>query len=152
MNHLYIYPLGLLLAAALAACDQGEPEADDAGMDSPPEVEHPLGPGPGTAEAPPPADNPYRDDAAALQEGRKLFVAYNCYGCHGGYGGGGMAPSLRDATWLYGNKAEDIFNSISQGRPHAMPAWGTMLPEDQIWKLTAYIQSMGTEREPKRPK
>jgi mono/diheme cytochrome c family protein len=62
-----------------------------------------------------------------------------------------MGPSLRDAQWRYGFRDQDIFNSVAEGRQHGMPAWGTKLPAEQIWKITAYIKSMGTKYEPKRP-
>jgi cytochrome c oxidase cbb3-type subunit 3 len=62
-----------------------------------------------------------------------------------------MGPSLRDRTWLYGNSDAHIFDSIAEGRARGMPAWGTKLPEDQIWKLVAYIQSLHTSREPQPP-
>jgi hypothetical protein len=28
-----------------------------------------------------------------------------------------------------------------------MPAWGTKIPEDQIWKLVTYIQTLNTSQE-----
>lgn len=140
-----------LLCGALAACDEGSAQTD-AAAGAPPQGFHPLGPKPGSGEVEPSQQNPYKNDSVAIQEGRKLFVAFNCYGCHGGRGGGGMAPSLRDPVWKYGNSDRDIFSSIAQGRPHAMPAWGTVLSSDTIWKLTAYIQSLRTEREPAKPR
>jgi cytochrome c oxidase cbb3-type subunit 3 len=75
----------------------------------------------------------------------------NCYGCHGGRAGGGMGPSLRDQQWLYGDTPADIFDSISEGRGNGMPAWGTKLPPDVIWKLVTYIQSLRTANEPDAP-
>jgi len=118
---------------------------------APPAVKTPVGPVPGPGTQPALALNPYSQHAEALTEGRKLFVWYNCSGCHGGHGGGGMGPSLRDQSWLYGNSDAHIFGSIAEGRAHGMPAWGTKVPEDQIWKLVAYIQSLGTPREPQPP-
>jgi mono/diheme cytochrome c family protein len=32
-----------------------------------------------------------------------------------------------------------------------MPAWGTQLPDDQIWKLVTYIDSLRTPMEPEAP-
>ncbi len=87
----------------------------------------------------------------ALAEGRRLFDWYNCSGCHGGHAGGGMGPSLRDKTWLYGDRDDQIFDSIAEGRSKGMPAWGSKIPEDQIWKLVAYIKSMRTPAEPDPP-
>jgi cytochrome c oxidase cbb3-type subunit 3 len=87
----------------------------------------------------------------AIAEGRKLFLWYNCAGCHGGHAGGGMGPSLRDPVWLYGSSDAQIFDSIAQGRAHGMPAWGTKVPEQQIWKLVVYIKSLRTPQEPDPP-
>jgi hypothetical protein len=32
-----------------------------------------------------------------------------------------------------------------------MPAWGTMLPQSEIWKITGYIQTLRTDDEPDKP-
>jgi cytochrome c oxidase cbb3-type subunit 3 len=114
-------------------------------------MEAPVGPVPGVAKQPPSPTNPYAQDRNVLADGRRLFVQYNCYGCHGGHGGGGMGPSLRDDVWIYGNSDAHIFESITQGRAHGMPAWGTRLPQEQAWKLTAYVKSLRTPLEPDPP-
>lgn len=62
-----------------------------------------------------------------------------------------MGPSLRDKVWLYGDRDDQIFDSIAEGRGEGMPSWGTKIPEDQIWKLVAYIKSMRTSSEPEPP-
>lgn len=95
--------------------------------------------------------NPLSGDPVALQDGRRLFDWYNCSGCHGGHAGGGMGPSLRDPVWLYGDRDDQIFASIAEGRSNGMPAWGHRIPEQQIWQLVAYIKSMGTPQEPDPP-
>jgi cytochrome c oxidase cbb3-type subunit 3 len=93
--------------------------------------------------------SPYAGDPAALEQGRQLFVAMNCAGCHGGHAGGGMGPDLRpDHIFSYGSTPADLFDTISEGRSMGMPAWGAKLPPDVIWKLVAYIQSLGTQQEP----
>ena len=111
----------------------------------------PVGPVPGVVKQPSQRTNPYAHDRVALAEGRKLFVEYNCSGCHGGHAGGGMGPSLRDPRWIYGSTDAEIFDSIARGRAHGMPAWGTKVPEEQIWKLVAYIKSLRTPLEPDPP-
>jgi cytochrome c oxidase cbb3-type subunit 3 len=63
-----------------------------------------------------------------------------------------MGPSLRDTLWYYGGDDPSIFASITEGRQHGMPAWGSKLPRDQIWKLVAYIQSLRTPNEPDPPR
>ena len=62
-----------------------------------------------------------------------------------------MGPSLRDPMWLYGNRDDQIFNTIAYGRSNGMPAWGSKIPQAQIWELVAYIKSMGTPLEPDPP-
>ncbi len=111
----------------------------------------PVGPLPGVASQPPSQADPYAKDPIALTDGRKFFIQYNCYGCHGGHAGGGMGPSLRDASWIYGSEDAEIFASIAQGRAHGMPSWASRLPQEQIWKLVAYIKSLRTPQEPDPP-
>jgi cytochrome c oxidase cbb3-type subunit 3 len=95
--------------------------------------------------------DPYDGNAAAAAEGRQLFVSYNCSGCHGGRAGGGMGPSLRDASWIYGGSDVQVYGSIFEGRPNGMPTWGSKLSADQIWKLVAYIRTLSTPKEPDAP-
>lgn len=92
--------------------------------------------------------NPLANGPKGVQEGRRLFMWYNCYACHGPHGGGAIGPSLRDRTWRYGGSDAQIFASIAQGRPNGMPTWGNKIPEIQIWQLVAYIKSLGTPGEP----
>lgn len=137
---------------AVTACQRESGRTPSATMSAPPSSVA-VGPIPGPPETarPDATGNPFANDARALQEGRRLFVAMNCSGCHGGRGGGGMGPSLRDELWIYGSDDARIFDSIAAGRANGMPAWGSRLPSQEIWKMVAYIQSMRTEREPQAP-
>lgn len=96
---------------------------------------------PGGGLPPEPAKTPYELNAYALNEGKRLFSAYNCSGCHAN-GGGGMGPALMDDEWLYGHEADQIYRSILEGRPNGMPAWRGKIADQQIWELAAYIRSM----------
>ena len=87
--------------------------------------------------------NPYEGSLAAADAGQKQFADMNCAACHGYDGKGGMGPNLTDTYWRYGGSPASIYNSIYQGRPDGMPAWGRMIPRDDIWKLVTYIQSLG---------
>jgi cytochrome c oxidase cbb3-type subunit 3 len=140
---------GIFAVAAAGACDHTP--SDTAAGSAPPAIRTPVGPVPGPAQNPPREQNPFHDDLGAIAEGRTLFVRMNCSGCHGGHAGGGMGPSLRDVDWMYGHTDAQIFSSIAEGRAHGMPAWGTKLPTDQIWKLVAYIKSMRTPYEAQPP-
>ena len=58
-----------------------------------------------------------------------------------------MGPSLRDPDWIYGGAPAEIYSSIAEGRGKGMPAWGTKIPDDEIWKLVTYIKTLNTPEE-----
>jgi cytochrome c oxidase cbb3-type subunit 3 len=86
--------------------------------------------------------NPHEGDPNAVATGAKLFVAYNCIDCHGADGSGAMGPSLADGRWHFGGAPSEVFESIYQGRPEGMPAWGSLISADQIWMLVSYVRSL----------
>ena len=96
---------------------------------------------PGKAIPPEVVKSPYQDSAWAVSEGKRYFEAYNCVGCHS-HGGGGMGPALMDAEWIYGSDPRQIFSTIVEGRPNGMPSFGGKIPEQQVWMLVAYVQSL----------
>ena len=87
--------------------------------------------------------NPYANNQGAVEEGKQLFAQMNCVGCHGYDAKGGMGPDLTDTYWRYGGSPAEIYKSIYEGRPQGMPSWGAAVPRDQVWKIVAYIQSLG---------
>jgi cytochrome c oxidase cbb3-type subunit 3 len=95
--------------------------------------------------------NPYEGDTPssyrkqAIAVGGQLFVGYNCLDCHGADGSGAMGPSFQDGRWHFGGSAGEVFESIYQGRPDGMPAWGGRISNDQIWMLTAYVRSLSSK-------
>lgn len=112
-------------------------------------VDHPEHIQPGLAQLAKGAQltNPYEGNAAAVTEGGKLFIAYNCMDCHGGDGSGAMGPSLADNRWHFGGSPGAVFQSIYEGRPDGMPSWGGRISDDQIWKLVAYVRSLGNGKD-----
>ena len=132
------------LSLLLAGCGHGQP------MQSKP-MEQPDVPGviasgltPGVGHALysiDPRAEQYYDNADAVTAGRRLFQAYNCNGCHSN-GGGGMGPALMDDKWIYGSRLEQIHQTLVEGRPNGMPAWGGKIPDDQLWQIAAYVRSM----------
>jgi putative heme-binding domain-containing protein len=78
-------------------------------------------------------------DQKMVDEGAKLF-APSCGAafCHGSGGVGGSAPRLRGE----GLESAYLFDIISNGIPgSSMPAFKSILDEQQIWKLVAFIMS-----------
>jgi cytochrome c551/c552 len=86
--------------------------------------------------------NPFEGDRNAIATGARIFVAYNCVDCHGADGSGAMGPSFQDGRWRFGGSTGEVFESIYQGRPEGMPAWGGRISEEQIWMLVAYVRSL----------
>lgn len=138
----------IALLAIATGCNGSGP-AVAAGAE--PAIRTNVGPIPGASSASIGQKDPYANDPIAAENGRRLFVWYNCYGCHGGHGGGGMGPSLRRKHFIFGHRGAQIYDSIAEGRSRGMPAWGTKIPSGQIWQLVAYIQSLRTPQEPDPP-
>ena len=88
--------------------------------------------------------NPHEGNKQAIETGKQLFVAYNCIDCHGADGAGAMGPSFQDGRWHFGGTPGAVFESIYQGRPDGMPAWGGRISNDQIWMLVSYVRSLPT--------
>jgi cytochrome c oxidase cbb3-type subunit 3 len=88
-----------------------------------------------------PENSPFQQNAYGMSEGKRLFDNYNCSGCHA-HGGGGMGPALMDDQWIYGSHPANIFETIVEGRPNGMPSFRNKIPDQQVWQLVAYVQSM----------
>jgi cytochrome c oxidase cbb3-type subunit III len=127
----------------LAACQRG-PQAAYApvGPDQAAVIDSALDPGVGhsLSTADPRAARYYNNPDAVIT-GKRLFAQYNCSGCHSN-GGGGMGPDLLDDVWIYGSRLEQIHQTLVQGRPNGMPAWGGKVPDEQLWQISAYVRSM----------
>ena len=103
-----------------------------------------LPPGFPAHETPLTLRNPYEGNGDAIKTGGQLYVSYNCIDCHGADGSGAMAPTFQDNRWHFGGSPAEVFESIFQGRPDGMPAWGGRISNDQMWMLTAYVRSLST--------
>lgn len=140
---LCVLALGLV-AARLSSATQAPPLQAQAGTQPTYFVEHPDHIQPGLAFNGKWAQlaNPYEGNAQRIAEGAKLFISYNCMDCHGADGSGAMGPGLQDGRWHFGGTAGDVFQSIYEGRPDGMPAWGGRIADDQIWRLVAYVRTL----------
>jgi cytochrome c oxidase cbb3-type subunit 3 len=66
----------------------------------------------------------------------------NCAGCHAYNGKGNMGPDLTDTEWRYGGLPIQIYKRFEMDGRRACRR-GARFPPDDIWKLVAYIQSLG---------
>ena len=90
------------------------------------------------------AANPFAGNAQAIDEGRDIYNR-TCTTCHGPDGAGGeMGPALGAPARRYALATDaQIFDAIKSGiRGTPMPAFGTRLPDNDVWKVTAYIRGL----------
>src|SRR5262249_51447380 len=85
--------------------------------------------------------NPYTGQPEAIQQGRALWLQYGCSGCHGG--GGGMAKPVIDGKWKFGGDDETLYKLIKgQIDAQTMPKIFGSMPDDELWKILAYVRSI----------
>lgn len=91
-----------------------------------------------------PGTNPYAKSAAAVIEGRKIYLKTGCSGCHGMGGGGGMGKPLIDDEWKFGSDDQTLFKLIRGEIPNqTMPnAIGKTLSDDEVWQVLMYVRSI----------
>jgi len=99
------------------------------------------------AKASQPTANPYRGDAAAIAEGQQVFLQI-CAACHKPDASGLVGPSLVDPYWKYGHSDAELFQTVMEGRPGGMPAWGTQLGSEKIWRALAYLETLPRQDAP----
>jgi len=95
----------------------------------------------GPATEPSHVINGYDENAYAMRQGKIYYENFNCVGCHF-HGGGGIGPPLMDDKWIYGYEPEQIFATIIQGRPNGMPSFRNKIPDDEVWRIVAYVRSL----------
>lgn len=87
-------------------------------------------------------------DNAAMEVAEQIFGA-RCASCHGPEGRGGReAPDLGAGHFNYGDTAQAIRTTFTEGRKSQMPAMGRRLGEVDLGQLVAYVQSLSNEAAP----
>lgn len=94
------------------------------------------------------AQNPFSGNAAASEEGRKLFLV-SCAPCHGRSGEGGQAqaegvrpPDLTRGVYKTGPRDEDLFRAISKGITGSEMPGFEPLGTENIWRLVTFIRTL----------
>lgn len=86
-------------------------------------------------------------DSARAARGKEKFAV--CVACHGADGKGNPALGARDLTqrgsWLYGQTAGAIAETITKGRSGVMPAHKDILSDAQLHLVAAYVLSLGEQ-------
>ncbi|MGB0188994.1 MAG: c-type cytochrome, partial [Aequoribacter sp.] len=81
----------------------------------------------------------------ALAEAGKQKFGMLCAACHQADGTGNQlvgAPNLTNGVWLYGGSEADIAHTLRVGRNGMMPVQSSLLSEDKIHILTAYVYGL----------
>ncbi|MDR9485829.1 MAG: cytochrome-c oxidase, cbb3-type subunit III [Sediminimonas sp.] len=98
----------------------------------------------------------------ATSAGEAVFKTW-CAQCHGSGAAGVQAggyPNLLDDAWLWGGTIEDIHTTITHGirneedpdaRWSQMPAFGEILPPEEVEQVVNYVMSLSPSYEPKNP-
>ena len=88
-------------------------------------------------------------DLEALSQGKAVYDG-KCAACHGDQGQGLVGPNLTDNYWLHGQgQLTQVAEVISVGVPEkGMPPWGTMLKENEMLHLVAYVHSLHGKNPP----
>jgi cytochrome c oxidase cbb3-type subunit 3 len=142
-----VVPCAVALGLALAGCPREKREFRSMPADNArPQPVRLVNLQPGQPLSALKASGPYDGNVYGINEGEQLYNQFNCVGCHF-HGGGGIGPPLMDEQWIYGGSSQNIHDTIVQGRPNGMPSYGGHLPDDQIWKITAYVRALSGQTE-----
>ncbi|NUQ53401.1 MAG: c-type cytochrome [Phycisphaerales bacterium] len=119
----------------------------------------------GGTSSPPPAtplrfSKPPYFTEGMVGHGSSLYRSMGCVGCHGATGHGVEIDGLLDsmgkpvrpadlASGLYksGQRPEDLYRTIITGVPGTpMPSYASLLSDDQVWALVAFITRLAPPR------
>ena len=81
-------------------------------------------------------------DPAVIEAGARVFSQNCTHYCHGKDGRIARAPSLRGRDL----PIDYLYERITKGAP-PMPAYGTVLSQDDLWKVIAYLRSIAAARD-----
>jgi mono/diheme cytochrome c family protein len=90
-----------------------------------------------------------------VTQGKKVFSGKGlCVACHGDAGKGGLAPSLRDSTWIHSKGGyDDIVAQVRRGVPAESSATNLVMPprggspinDAELAAVAAYVWSLRLE-------
>jgi cytochrome c oxidase cbb3-type subunit 3 len=72
----------------------------------------------------------------------KAEYAAKCASCHGADGKGTIGPDLTRKEYKYGRTQAAVTESIGNGRPGGMPAFGKELSHEKLEGLVHYVMSL----------
>jgi len=94
--------------------------------------------------------------ASPAELGRaEVLYEQECAGCHGpegrgdgpeAAGAGAPVPNWKDPRRLSAWSSQSLAETIAQGAPPAMPAYGATLGESELWALAHYVRALTFEQ------
>jgi len=102
-----------------------------------------------TADEEIPDVNPFAGNEKAIREGKSWYRSV-CSSCHGGRADGsgerGTGADLRKLQLGFKGFVTTVLDGRTvPGRTMAMPAWRGVLKQDDIYKIGAYLETLGIE-------
>src|SRR5262245_14158828 len=88
---------------------------------------------------PPPFD---LQDPAVIEAGARVFSQNCTHYCHAKEGRVARAPALRGRDL----PIDYLYERITKGAP-PMPAYATVLSQDDLWRVIAYLRSLASARD-----
>jgi cytochrome c-L len=87
--------------------------------------------------------NPYKGNAEALAQGKKLYAEF-CESCHLPDGSGRMGPSLIEDYHVHDEIKTDVglFEIVFGGGFGAMQPFSKRMSQDEILKVMAYVRTL----------
>jgi mono/diheme cytochrome c family protein len=92
--------------------------------------------------------NPFEGDEQRAEEGRSLFNQF-CSHCHAPNAQTGeRVRDVRRMRIRYGGRMTEVFwKTVQEGRvDRGMPSWQGALPEEALWTIYTFVQSVQKER------
>jgi cytochrome c oxidase cbb3-type subunit 3 len=78
-------------------------------------------------------------EAETKEDKGQAIYASDCAMCHGANLEGGIGPSLKGPTFIYGNTLADHFRVIADGTPKGMPGFQKQLGAEKVRAVAHYI-------------
>jgi cytochrome c oxidase cbb3-type subunit III len=88
----------------------------------------------------------YQANLYQVSQGGRYFAWYGCSACHSD--GAPGAANLADNHWRGGGGFADVYRAIAEHRP--APAYGDIIPPEQIWQITAHVRDLSRHYPEKR--
>jgi len=81
-------------------------------------------------------------DPAVIEAGARIFSQNCTHYCHAKEGRVARAPALRGRDL----PIDYLYERITKGAP-PMPAYGTVLSQDDLWRVIAYVHSLAAAKD-----